>query len=207
MILSWKSNKCCSTDFVAFGFLLLIYMNPIDCRKILIWLSWDQIERTDDLRAAWDTCLKSLLLHVTGETAALWCFSWIQFIALCQTSNHHFRYWGEKIKNYLTIFLRLSLSLTPLLSAFVVSVSLAFTKSCIQLLSFPLVRWQVTQEVGLICTLPFWCSSFLSGCPLVLWSGQCHYSWWHCPFRDVSVPAWFSCGTQLFQRCTCSGRA
>lgn len=101
MTLSWKSNKCCSTDFVAFGFLLLIYMNPIDCRKILIWLSWDQIERTDDLRAAWDTCLKSLLLHVTGETAALWCFSWIQFIALCQTSKHHFRYWGGKIKNYL----------------------------------------------------------------------------------------------------------
>lgn len=98
---SWKSNKCCSTDFVAFGFLLLIYMNPVDCRKILIWLSWDQIERTDDLRAAWDTCLKSSLLHVTGETAALWCFSWIQFIALCQTSKHHFRYWGGKIKNYL----------------------------------------------------------------------------------------------------------
>lgn len=171
--------------FVALGFLLLIYMKPVDCRKILIWLSWDQVERIEDSRTAWDTCLKSLLLHVTDETVVLWCFSWTQFIALCLTSNHQFRYWrgvGGQIKNHLNHLSQAqlkSLSLTPVLPAFVFSVSLAFTKSCIQFLPFPLVRWQVTEVVGVICTLPCLCFAFLSGGPLVLWPDQCHYSWWH----------------------------
>lgn len=44
-----------------------------------------------------------------------------------------------------------------------------------------------------------WCSG-LSVSVLTLTLG-------HSPFRDVSVPAWFFCGTHLFQRCSCSGRA
>lgn len=44
-----------------------------------------------------------------------------------------------------------------------------------------------------------WCSG-LSVSVLMLTLG-------HGPVRAVPVPAWFFCGTQLFQRCTCSGRA
>lgn len=41
---------------------MLIYMKPIDCRKILIQLLRDLVERIDDLSEACDTCLKSFCL-------------------------------------------------------------------------------------------------------------------------------------------------
>lgn len=128
MILSWKSNRCCSTDFVVLGFLMLIYMKTINCRKMLIWLWWAVVERTDDLREAWDKCLKSLLLLTTGQTVDL-CFSWIWFLALWQASHHRFWYCGKNItkkvlqpllKHLSSPSLGLNWSLAPLLPALAV---------------------------------------------------------------------------------------
>lgn len=195
--------SCCSTP--CYGIVLKVQHMLLHwfCST---WLSavnlhetnWLQ-ENTDliVMRSGWEDWWFKGSLRYMAEILTFACHRWNSYLVVfflnsvyCP-SNHHFRYWRGKIKIYLNHLPQAQLksnTSSPCLC------SLSFPCFHQELYSAPAISFiKLTGHTRGWAHAHFlvWCSSFLSGCHLVLWAGQCHYSWWHW----VTVPS----GMCLFQ--------